>query len=47
MMAREWLNMIWGNASGALYQHWREAHWQHPAPRGWMWWACLPRSYYN
>lgn len=43
-MAREWLNLIWGNASGAYYKWWREAaRFKGPIPRGWMWYG-IPRN---
>ena len=43
-MAREWLNLIWGNALGAYYERWRAAaNFKGPIPRGWMWWD-LPRT---
>jgi hypothetical protein len=48
-MAREWLNLIWGNASGAFYETWRAKQISHLThiPRGWLWWNLLPRHYFD
>lgn len=46
-MTVEWLNMIWGNGSGAFYGAFRERCLRNPhlpinPPASWFWWQ-LPR----